>query len=259
MGHSLTIATVQTGSTYPDAWVERLANMVAQHLSQPHRFVIYTDRPDLAHFGGKEPAHLGHQQRQVLSLGSPALHGFFNKLRLFDRALTGSEPFLYLDTTMVIRSSLQPLIELGQTTTASMLGVRDWNYPILNSSVLWCRPDTHTQAVWQCWQEGRYAEATFAGDQNFIFHVFNELAPAALAYWPAELVCSYKVLRKLASRDAAAAQSQLEACTILKFHGRPKPEEVLHPWRHPRRTILRHPLQPQLWGYLASEIRNHWH
>ena len=99
----------------------------------------------------------------------------------------------------------------------------------------------------------------FPGDQNFIFHVFNELAPAALAYWPAEVVRSYKALRKLASRDTAAAQSQLEACTILKFHGRPKPEEVLHPWRHPQRTILRHPLQPKLWGYLAGEIRNHWY
>jgi len=34
---------------------------------------------------------------------------------------------------------------------------------------------------------------------------------------------------------------------------------VLHPWRHPRRTILRHPLQPRLWGYMADEIRAHWH
>ena len=259
MGHTLTIATVQTGSTYPDAWVEHLANMVAQHLSQPHRFVIYTDRPDLAHFGGKGPAHLGHQQRQALSLGSLALKGFFNKLRLFDRALTGSDSFLYLDTTLVIRSSLQPLIELGQTTTASLIGVRDWNYPILNSCVLWCRPDAHTQAVWDAWQQDRYADIAFPGDQNFIFHVFRESAPDALTYWPEELVCSYKRLRKLAARDPQAAQRQLENCAILKFHGRPKPEEVLHPWRHPQHTILRHPLQPKLWGYLAGEIRNHWH
>ena len=62
--------------------------------------------------------------------------------------------------------------------------------------------------MWQCWQEGRYAGAHFAGDQNFIFRVFQELAPAALAYWPAELVRSYKVLRKLASRDAADSSRQ---------------------------------------------------
>ena len=252
----LKVVTVQTGHRYPDLWVSRLAAMVARQLGEPHRFIVYTDRPEPDRFG--EPI-ASHQQLVQQDLEAGSLRGYFSKLRLFDQALTGSDPFLFLDSTLVIRADLAPLVELGRNASASLMGVRDWNYPILNSSVLWCRPDAHTQAVWQCWQEGRYAGAHFAGDQNFIFRVFQELAPAALAYWPAELVRSYKVLRKLASRDAAAAQSQLEACTILKFHGRPKPEEVLHPWRHPRRTILRHPLQPKLWGYLAGEIRNHWH
>jgi len=53
-------------------------------------------------------------------------------------------------------------------------------------------------------------------------------------------------------------QRQLEASCILKFHGRPKPDEVLRPWRHPQATILRHPLRPGLWAYLADEIRAHW-
>ena len=65
-------------------------------------------------------------------------------------------------------------------------------------------------------------------------------------------------LKELARRDPEAAQRELAACTILKFHGRPKPEEVLHPWRHPRATILRHPLHPRLWSYLADDIRAHW-
>ncbi len=251
----LRVVTVQTGHRYPDLWVSRLAAMVARQLPEAHRFLIYTDRPEPGRFSGLATAH---QQLEVRDLQAGGLRGYFGKLRLFDQALTGSDPFLFLDSTLVIRSSLEPLITIGRRSAASVTGVRDWNYPILNSSVLWCRPDAHTQAVWDSWQQGRYAGIAFPGDQNVIFHVFNELAPAALAYWPAGLVTSYKALRKLARRDPTGAQHQLEASCILKFHGRPKPNEVLHPWRHPQATVLRHPLRPRLWGYLADEIRTHW-
>lgn len=251
----LQVVTVQTGHRYPDLWVARLAAMVARHLPEAHRFLIYTDRPDPGRFTAPSARH---QQLEVRDLEGGALRGYFGKLRLFDQALTGPDPFLFLDTTLVIRASLAPLIAIGRRSGASVTGVRDWNYPILNSSVLWCRPDAHTQAVWDSWQQGRYADIAFPGDQNVIFHVFNEQAPAAMAYWPPGLVSSYKTLRKLAKRDPDAAQRQLEASCILKFHGRPKPEEVLHPWRHPRATILRYPLRPRLWAYLADEIRAHW-
>ncbi|MBM5794281.1 MAG: hypothetical protein FJ057_10200 [Cyanobacteria bacterium K_DeepCast_0m_m1_088] len=251
----LTVVTVQTGHRYPDLWVSRLAAMVARHLLEAHRFIIYTDRPEPGRFSAPSAAH---QQLEVRDLEGGALRGFFGKLRLFDQGLTGSDPFLFLDSTLVIRASLAPLIAIARSSSASVIGVRDWNYPILNSSVLWCRPDAYTQTVWDAWHQGRYADVAFPGDQNVIFHVFNEQAPAALTYWPEGLVSSYKVLRKLARRDPEAAQHELEANCILKFHGRPKPEEVLHPWRHPRATILRHPLQPRLWSYLADDIRAHW-
>lgn len=253
---TLQVVTVQTGHRYPDLWVSRLAAMVARHLPEPHRFLIYTDRPAAERFTAPIA---GRQQLEIRDLEVGSLRGFFGKLRLFDQGLTGTDPFLFLDSTLVIRSSLAPLIAIGRSNSASVIGVRDWNYPILNSSVLWCRPDAHTQTVWDAWQQGRYTGRAFPGDQNVIFHVFNEQAPTALTYWPEGLVSSYKALRKLARRDPEAAQGQLEASVILKFHGQPKPEEVLHPWRHPRATILRHPLRPRLWSYLADEIRAHWH
>jgi len=254
-----TILTVHTGMRYPDLWVRKLASMVARNLSDSHRFIVYTDRPNSDSLNATVRSHSApHQLLEVRDLQAGDLKGFFGKLRLFDQALTGSDPFLFLDSTLVIRSSLEPLIAIGRGSGASVTGVRDWNYPILNSSVLWCEPDGHTQAVWESWQQGRYAGIAFPGDQNVIFRAFNDQAPAALAYWPDGLVSSYKGLRKLAGRDPEAARRQLEASCIFKFHGRPKPNEVLHPWRHPRATILRHPLRPRLWGYLADEIRSHW-
>jgi len=73
------------------------------------------------------------------------------------------------------------------------------------------------------------------------------------------MVCSYKNLRKLGRRNPEQAKHKLEACTILKFHGNPKPSEVIYPWRHPVHTIVTNPLKPRLWGYLADEIKRHWH
>ena len=254
-----TVVTVQVGERYPDLWVNRLAAMVARQLGGPHHFLVYTDQPRADRFYAPAGSCQTLEQRDLRG-GSPSgpLLGYFNKLRLFDQALTGPEPFLFLDTTLVIRASLRPLLELGLASPASLIGVRDWNYPILNSCVLWCRPDATTQAVWEHWQAGTFAGESFPGDQNVIFRVFNHVAPEQLHYWPEGWVCSYKALRKLARRDPEAAQRQLEASRILKFHGRPKPEEVLRPWRHPSRTILRHPLKPRLWGYLGDEVRRHW-
>jgi hypothetical protein len=255
----MNIATVQVGRRYPDLWITKLASMVARNLPVAHNFIVYTDRPASKALREALARHASaHQTLVVQDLQAGPLTGFFGKLRLFDQALTGTDPFLFLDSTLVIRASLEPLIAIGRSSSASVIGVRDWNYPILNSCVLWCRPDAHTQTVWDAWQQGRYADIAFPSDQNVIFHVFRETAPAALTYWPEGLVSSYKALRKLARRDPEAAQRALAASTILKFHGRPKPDEVLHPWRHPQHTILRHPLHPRLWSYLADDIRAHW-
>jgi hypothetical protein len=244
---------VQLGNRYPDAWTTRLSNMVARNLQEHHHFVIYTNKPDRARFQTNSSSN---QVVEVKDLEQGKLQGYFGKLRLFDQALTGTEPFLFLDNTLVIRSSISRLIEIGRSNSQHLTGVRDWNYPILNSSVMWVKPNNNTQEVWNAWSSGRYQDENFPGDQNFILRALRK---EELAYWPEGIVCAYKNLRKLAKLDHEEAKLRLEACTILKFHGNPKPSEVMHPWRHPMHTILRNPLCPRLWNYLANEIRAHWH
>ena len=251
--HPLQVVTVQLGNRYPDLWTTRLANMVARHLQDDHHFIIYTDKPTRTRF---QTTASPNQVVEVRDLEARALQGYFGKLRLFDQALTGPEPFLFLDNTLVIRNSLSKLIEIGNKNHQHLTGVRDWNYPILNSSVMWVKPNTATQDVWNAWRSGLYQNQSFPGDQNFILRALKN---EELAYWPEGIVCSYKNLRKLAKRDREQAKLRLETCTILKFHGNPKPSEVMHPWRHPMHTILRNPLHPRLWNYLANEIRAHWH
>lgn len=101
----LKVVTVQTGDRYPDLWVSRLAAMVARQLGEPHHFIIYTERPEPGRFG--EPS-ASHQQLVQQDLEEGRLRGYFSKLRLFDQALTGSDPFLFLDSTLVIRADLAP-------------------------------------------------------------------------------------------------------------------------------------------------------
>ena len=250
--HPLKVVTVQLGNRYPDAWTTRLANMVARNLQEHHRFIIYTDKPDRARF---QTDSSSNQVVEVRDLEPGKLQGYFGKLRLFDQALTGTEPFLFLDNTLVIRSSISELVEIGRKNDQHLTGVRDWNYPILNSSVMWVKPNNNTQEVWETWSSGRYQDESFPGDQNFILRALKN---EELAYWPEGIVCSYKNLRKLANRDRKQEKLQLEGCSILKFHGNPKPSEVISPWRHPMHTILRNPLKPSLWSYLANEIRAYW-
>jgi hypothetical protein len=112
---ALKVVTVQTGQRYPDLWVSRLAAMVGRNLSEAHRFIVYTDRPEPTRFDWPST---GHQQLEVRDLQGGGLKGFFSKLKLFDQGLTGRDPFLYLDNTLVIRSNLGPLVELGRTIGA---------------------------------------------------------------------------------------------------------------------------------------------
>ena len=216
-GPPLQVVTVQLGNRYPDLWTTRLANMVARHLQDDHHFIIYTDKPTRTRF---QTTASPNQVVEVRDLEAGALQGYFGKLRLFDQALTGPEPFLFLDNTLVIRNSLSKLIEIGNKNHQHLTGVRDWNYPILNSSVMWVKPNTATQDVWNAWRSGLYQNQSFPGDQNFILRALKN---EELAYWPEGIVCSYKNLRKLAKRDREQAKLRLETCTILKFHGNPKP------------------------------------
>ncbi len=250
--HPLQVVTVQLGNRYPDTWTTRLANMVARNLQEDHRFIIYTDKPERTRF---ETDSSSNQVVKVRNLEQGKLKGYFGKLRLFDQSLTGTEPFLFLDNTLVIRSSISELVEIGKRNDQHLTGVRDWNYPILNSSVMWVKPNKNTQDVWNAWSEGRYQDENFSGDQNFILRAIKN---EDLAYWPEKKICSYKQLRKLAIKNPDEARQWLESCSIIKFHGHPKPNEVIQPWGHPIHTILRNPMKPRLWWYLKEEIKDHW-
>lgn len=243
------VFTVFSGSTYGPAYVERLQRMLQRHLPAAHQLTVLCDAAN-----ERAVASLGLPHRRLQERG---LQGFCSKIQLFDATLTGPEPFLYFDITLVVRSSLAPLLGVAASESAPVIGVRDWNYPTLNSCLMQLRPGAATARVWESYLEGEN-HGTPGPNQNFIYRVLQRHCPDALAYWPEGLVASYRGLRKLARRHPAAAERARRAACVLKFHGRPRPHEVLRPWHHPTQTVLKHPLRRELWAYLAGDITEHW-
>ncbi|WP_043368878.1 hypothetical protein [Cyanobium sp. PCC 7001] len=243
------VFTVFSGRTYAPAYVERLQRMLARHLPEPHQLTVLCDAANQPAMASLGLPHRGLQER--------GLQGFCSKIQLFDPDLTGTEPFLYFDITLVVRSSLAPLLAFGAGSGAELVGVRDWNYPTLNSCLMRLKPGAATSRVWQAYLDGE-DHGTPGPNQNFIHRVLRRHCPEALGFWPDGLVASYRGLRKLARRDPGAAKQARRAACVLKFHGRPRPHEVLRPWRHPTQTVLKNPDRPDLWGYLAGDITEHW-
>lgn len=243
------VFTVLSGRTYAPVYVERLQRMLERHLPEPHQLTVLCDaanRPALASLG------LPHRD-----LEERGLQGFCSKIQLFNPDLTGTAPFLYFDITLVVRASLEPLLQFAAASPAEVIGVRDWNYPTLNSCLMQLRPGAATGRVWQAYRDGE-DHGTPGPNQNFIYRVLQRHCPGALATWPEGLVASYRGLRKRARRDPDAAEQARRAACVLKFHGRPRPHEVLRPWRHPTQTVLKNPDRPDLWTYLARDITEHW-
>jgi hypothetical protein len=245
----LDVVTVQTGSRYPDVYVKRLRSMLARHLHRPFRLIVYADVLTGRRFG---------PDVEIRDCSAWGLVGVYNKLRLFDPIVTGIRPFIYFDITLVVCKALKQMIDFGMGTGASLVAVRDWNYPVLNSSVMWIRPDENTKRVWEEWSCGRQFDGHMQGDQNYIHAVFAKRFPEALEYWPGGMVASYKGLRKMSAHTPWDAKEAMAQAVILKFHGHPKPHEVLQPWLHMSSTVFRNISRPRLWRYLAGEIAANW-
>ncbi|MCP9943251.1 hypothetical protein KBY70_12725 [Cyanobium sp. ATX 6E8] len=246
---TIPVFTVFSGHTYRPIYVERLQRMLTRHMPADHHLTVLCDaatQPAVANLG------LPHCR-----LEERGLKGFCSKIQLFNPDLTGTTPFLYFDITLVVRSSLEPLLHFASTSKFDVIGVRDWNYPTLNSCLMHLRPGAATARVWQSYLEGEN-HGTPGPNQNFIYRVLQQHCPETIGFWPEGLVASYRELRKKARHDPSTAeQAHLAAC-VLKFHGRPRPHEVLSPWRHPSQTVLKHPFRPDLWSYLADDIHAHW-
>lgn len=239
---------VWTGDRYSEIYLDRMLAMVRRCIDVAEPIQIFSDQP-------LEP----RPNCEYIDARPWRLRGFFNKLRLFDREITGETPFLYLDVTAVLWQSLEPLVEWGYAQEKDLICVQDWGYPCLNTSVMLIRPSDLTQTIWDRFAAGEQFDQPIPGDQNWVDAVVKSGPLAAeTATWPEGWVESFKRLRKRHARQPGPATQALGDLYVLKFHGYPKMQEALSPPGWIKQGPLRHPLQPRTWGFLLDEVRQRW-
>lgn len=205
----ITVACVEWGNYLGRGaeYVSKLKAMVAKHLGSSHRFVCLTDDP------GRHPG-LTYDECDQLAVPNdswPAdrwchgLVGWWAKLWLFARGrFTGRVLYLDLDSVIV-----GPLDELAASKGIIDLRGWGWDRDVYGSGVMVWDAGEHEEVLSQYTPS---VPQRFEGDQDWI---------TSLGGWdalPAPLVRSYRY---------HSVKAPPLGCSVVAFHGRPKPHELL--------------------------------
>lgn len=243
----INIVCVNNGGKYGDDYTNKLYAMTERYLQRPFQLTCFTDRP--------RPLHENIHQYSIAHWG---LSGWFAKLKLFDGAAIPFDSFLYLDITLIIKQSLEPLIDFA--CGKPFVTQQDWWYDCFNSSVMWITKHPMNQRVWDTFSSGKKYHTRHHGDQDYIHAVFKEQGLLQqIDYFPQSFVQSYKDLVRQRRYNKMAADQALARAIILKFHGHPKPHELLQTKTEFLKLQLRTPtLLFRDWSYLNDVIRDWW-
>ena len=227
------VCCVKWGTKYPARYANALHGMVQRNLGSPHDFVCLTDDPS-----GLDKA--------ILPVPLPdELHGYWNKISLFKRGVFElGRTIVYLDLDVVVVGPLDFLLEdLGGFRIARHLGVKGG----FNSSVMRFQADQHANIyesfidrAGEIVTSGRYV-----GDQDWIYEQVRDAT-----FFRAGKIVSYKkdlnshvfpFAKKAGLKfhwiraPAWMTVSPPQGASIVVFHGKPDPEDVMDrpygPWK----------------------------
>ena len=240
---TLAFVFIKWGEAYPAEDVNILYQGIADHVSEPFRFICLTDRPD-----GLRPEV---EVADLPGTGALALRwrGCWPKLGMFAPGLlAGVDLAIYLDLDIVILRSLDPIIAHVRARPGLHV-LREWNPNIWELLPVSMRPDRGAQSSMVAWRPGEQdhlyldvmadPEAAYAlvkNDQLYIgikAHERHYFPPHFAVSFRRHLVPHYplNLLFKRIRKPSRAA--------IVVFHGAPKPLEVAEDkagaWGTPRR------------------------
>jgi len=181
------------------------------------------------------------------------------KLFLFDPEKIPIREFLYLDTSMVIRAEMTPLLEFAFGQLHDLVAVRDWNYDAYNTSVMRVRQTCRLAMIPEAYEAGVAFDQRVPGDQDFVSGVVRcRGLEAHVTTFPDELVACFGTARRACRRNGRKGYEMLERAVIVKFNGRPKMDEVIDP-RYRLRQIweTRNPLHRRAW-FWVKETKDLW-
>ena len=237
-----------------DLYVTRLFEMLRRHCPRPFRLICYTDQPRGI------PAEVEQRDcgawTEFNREGTPA---FMRKLGLFNPAYVEFDEFVYLDLTLVIRQSMQELLDFALSAPEDLVIVKDWHYGCYNSSVMRIRPEP-LRFIYDAFVAGERPPQVLPGDQDFIHATISSRnAQHQVALFPEGCVASFKALVRIGRRDPKLARRLTEQATVVKFHGRPRMHQAFDPVYHFFRIRLRDWVHGRLRSPVSvAELKSHW-
>lgn len=245
----LNIVCVNCGTKYGNSYVDRLYLMTKRFLDIPFTFTCFTD----------QPINTTHPIIQI-DCSSWGVNGWFTKLKLFDGHTIPYDSMLFMDVSLIIKAPLRQLIEFVLNQHKDFIVLHDWHYDCINSCVMWIKKGDITQTIWDMYASGMKYQTILQGDQDYINAVIKDKClEKHIAYFPQEYIASYKDLLRTHRMAQEGAISMLEEAIIVKFHGHPKPHELLNPWLRFRHLTLRYPSHAvHDWSFLTKEIQEWW-
>ncbi|HEX2949556.1 MAG TPA: hypothetical protein VHV83_08325 [Armatimonadota bacterium] len=242
------VVCINCGDKHPDIYVDRLFSTTTKNLSYPFEFYCITDRP--------RPLRPEIKQIDCSNWG---VSGWFTKIKIFDADALPFDNFLFMDISMIVLKDLEPLIDFAQGK--DLVAMRDWHYNCFGSCTMWVQKSELVQTIWDEYAQGKeYTDLYLHGDQDYIDAVLREKQlEDQVHYFPQEWFASYKRLLKTHRTAPAEADKMLSDARILKFHGHPRPHQLLNPWLRFRHLTLRYPRYAfHDWTFLIEEVRHWW-
>lgn len=200
-------------------YLQRLVDSVARHMpkGQDYKFIIFSDRHDLR-VNGAEVRPLGVDSSLLWNL---------KKLYMFSAGSNLDRPTICFDLDCVITGSLSPLISALHDNPYRMITCEAAYRPgVAGGSIIGFTPSSKLEGMlWQPIIENRpEIECQTKGSERMFYRRY--LSPSELAFWDRLVpgkVASYK-------RDCSNGSGLPSGTAVVRFHGKPRPHEVVIPW-----------------------------
>ena len=245
---------VATGDLYglADVYIDRMFGMLETHMHRPFTLSCVTDRTrNIAAAVEQIPCSSWNEFRKQGS------HPTLTKLGLFNPEYVPFEDFIYFDLSLVIRSNLEAFLDYTSSREEALVIVKDWYYDGFNSSVMRIR-NRPLRFIYEEFAAGKEYPAKIPGDQDYITASMRSNGVAA-ACFPADMVASFKMAIRLGFTQPLVAARQINAATIVKFHGNPKMHRLFSPTYRFLKYGLRYALRGQFsYPFSIQELALNW-
>lgn len=249
------VVCVSVGAGASPLHVERLRSMLGRHLPGPFNLWCVVDRPQPLPDGVRSIDASGWTKPR------PGMRPTVVKLGLFDPEAMPIREFLYFDTSLVIQRDLSPLLAFTDARPEELVAVRDWTYDAFNTCVMRVRTGGSLAEIPRVYAQGVAYDQKTPGDQDFVSGFVRERGlESCVATFPPEMVASYKMARaKARAGRAGEGREDLERALAVKFHGKPKMDEILDPWTRFLRLRLMKPLTGRVDAtFWVRELQERW-